>query len=139
MKSARWQRGFTLSEGMVVMVIIAVLSVIAMNAYGNYMTRNKVQAAKADLVALSLNLENELQRQLTYGVHDGIKTDDIVKAYKGWHPSQSNSFRYVLTSGATYYDLKAEGLSGPLSTCVLELRSDTTGAVAGNCGSVTTW
>jgi type IV pilus assembly protein PilE len=139
MNGARMQRGFTLAEWMVVIVIVAVLSTVTMSAYGNYITRNKVQAAKADLVALSLNLENELQRQMTYGVHDGIKTDQIVSAYKGWHPSQSNSFTYVLTSSATFYDVKAQGLGGSLSTCVLELRSDTTGSVAGNCGSVTTW
>lgn len=139
MNSARLPRGFTLIELVVVIVIIAILSVIAVSAYGNYITRSKVQAAKADLTALSLNLENELQRQLMYGAHDGIKTDEIVKTYKGWHPSQSNSFTYVLTSSATFYDMRAEGFSGALSTCVLELRSDTTGSVAGNCGSVTTW
>lgn len=139
MKSTRLQRGFTLIELMVVIVIIAILAVIAMNAYGNYITRAKVQAAKADLTALSLNLENELQRQLVYGAHDSIKTDQIVQVYKGWHPSQANSFTYVLTSNATFYDLKAEGLTGSLSNCVLELRSDTTGSVGGSCGSITTW
>lgn len=139
MKSTRLQRGFTLIELMVVIVIIAILAMIAMSAYGNYITRSKVQAAKADLVALSLNLENELQRNLVYGTHTFKSADEINGAYKGWHPSQWKSFTYTMTSSATTYDLKAEGIDGSLATCQLELSNDTTGSVAGSCASVTTW
>ena len=138
MKSTRSQRGFTLIELVVVVLIIAILAVIAMNAYGNYITRSKVQAAKADLTALSLNLENELQRNLVYGSHDKISTDDITKAYAGWRPSQKNNFTYVLESSATTYKLTAQGENGALSTCVLTFDSTATGGVSG-CGSVTTW
>ena len=141
MKSTRLQRGFTLIELIVVIAIIAILAMIAMNAYGKYITRSKVQAAKADLVALSLNMENELQRNLVYGTHTFKSADEITAepAYKSWHPSQKNSFTYSMTSTPTVYELKAVGNGGSLATCVLDLSNDTTGTVAGNCASVTTW
>ena len=140
MKSARLQRGFTLIELVVVVLIIAILAVIAMNAYGNYITRSKVQAAKADLTALSLVLENELQRNLVYGTHTFKSADEIsnIQAYKSWHPSQKSNFTFTLESDATTYKLTATGISGSLSTCVLSFDSTATGGVSG-CGSVTTW
>lgn len=141
MKNTRLRPGFTLMEWMVVIAIITILAMIAMNAYGKYITRSKVQAAKADLVALSLNMENELQRNLVYGTHTYKSADEIThdQAYKSWHPSQKNSFAYSMTSTPTTYELKAMGIDGSLATCVLDLSNDTTGTVAGNCASVTTW
>ncbi|GGA44116.1 type IV pilin protein [Dyella nitratireducens] len=138
MNSTRSQRGFTLIELMVVIVIVAILAVIAVNAYGNYLTRAKVQAAKADLMALALNLENELQRNLVYGSHGSITTDDIKGFYKGWSPSQAANFTYTLKSTATSYTLTAQGIGGSLATCQLTLDSTATGSVSG-CGSITTW
>lgn len=138
MKSTRMQRGFTLIELMVVIVIIAILAAIAMSTYGNYITRSKVQAAKADLNALALNLENELQRNLVYGTHSFKSADEISGAYAGWHPSQKSNFTYTLNSDATTYTLTATGTSGSLATCVLTFDQTATGGVAG-CGSVTTW
>ncbi|GLQ94184.1 type IV pilin protein [Dyella acidisoli] len=139
MKGTRLQRGFTLIELMVVIAIIAILAVIAMNAYGNYITRSKVQAAKADMIALSLSLENELQRNLVYGTHNFSSTAEITSIYTTWSPSQKNSFTYSLSSGATQYTIKATGISGSLSTCVLTFDSTATGGISGSCGSVTTW
>lgn len=139
MNSARSQRGFTLIELVVVIVIVAILSMIALNAYGNYLARAKVQAAKADLTALALNLENELQRNLVYGTHRGISTPAIEGFYKGWVPSQASTFTYKLTSSATSYTLTADGVSGPLAHCQLRLDSTATGSLSGNCGSITRW
>jgi type IV pilus assembly protein PilE len=138
MNGTRSQRGFTLIELIVVMIIIAILATIAMNAYGNYITRSKVQAAKADLTALALNLENELQRNLVYTQHDNITTDAIRSAYKGWAPSQYHDFTYTLESTATTYKVKAQGTNGKLATCVLELNESATGSVSG-CGAITVW
>lgn len=138
MNDMRSQRGFTLAELMVVMVITGILAAIAVNAYDNYILRNKVLAAKADLIALALKLENELQRNLVYTPHDDITTDAIRRAYQGWVPSQSSDFTYVLQSTPTTYKLKAQGSHGKLSTCVLELNESTTGYVSG-CGSLTAW
>jgi len=139
MNHVRSQRGFTLIELIVVIVIVAILSMIAVNAYGNYLARAKVQAAKADLTALALNLENELQRNLVYGTHSDISTQAIEGFYKGWVPSQASNFTYKLTSSATSYTLTADGISGPLADCRLRLDSTATGSLSGRCGAVTTW
>jgi type IV pilus assembly protein PilE len=139
MTTRRLPRGFTLTELMVVIVIIAILASIAVSAYGTYITRAKVQAAKADLTALALNLENELQRNLVYGTHSNITTRAIEAAYKGWVPSQANYFTYILNSSATTYTLTAQGLGGSLATCELKLDSTATGSLSGNCASITAW
>ncbi|HKT26594.1 type IV pilin protein [Dyella sp.] len=139
MNSTRSQRGFTLIELMVVIVIIAILASIAMSAYGSYITRAKVQAAKADLTALSLNLQNELQRNLVYGTHSNITTDSIRNAYKGWAPSQDATFTYTLDSSPTTYTMTAQGKAGPLATCSLTLDDAGQRGISGSCASITTW
>jgi type IV pilus assembly protein PilE len=139
--------GFTLIELMTVIVIIAILAVIAMNVYSTYITRSKIQAAKSDLSALALNLENQLQAQLTYATNSTATTQDTMKAYTGWTPAEINDFTYTVASSSTSYVLTATGINGPLATCVLTLPSqnrqaaispNAVGAVSG-CGSVTTW
>ena len=135
----RLRRGFTLTEMLVVILIIAILAAIAMNAYDNYLARSKVWAAKADLTALSLNLENELQRNLVYGTHKFNSAQEINQAYRGWHPSQKSSFTYALDSEPTRYTLTAMGESGSLSSCVLTLQSDTTRSMDGNCAFASAW
>jgi type IV pilus assembly protein PilE len=138
MNNMRLRDDLTPIELIAVMIIAIVLSTIAMHAYGDYVTRSKVQAAKADLAALARHLENELQRNLVYTRHDKMTTDAIRNAYKGWTPSQYRDFTYTLESTATTYTLKAQGANGKLSTCVLELNESTTGFVSG-CGSITAW
>lgn len=136
--------GFTLIELMTVILIIAILAVIAMNVYSSYITRSKIQAAKGDLTALALNLENELQGKLVYGTHNTTTTSDTMAAYSGWKPAEINDFTYTVASSSSSYTLKAAGIQGLLSTCVLTLpsASSSSSAAIGNvsgCGSVTTW
>ncbi|MFK2893699.1 type IV pilin protein [Dyella flagellata] len=138
MNNARSERGFTFVELMVVAVIVTILAMIATNAYDNYVARGKVQAAKADLTALASKLEDELQRNLVYTPHNNITTDAIRHAYKGWTPSQYRDFTYTLQSTPTTYTLKAQGINGKLSTCVLELNESTIGYISG-CGAMTEW
>lgn len=140
MNTTRVRCGFTLIELVVVIVIAAILAMIAMNAYGNYVTRAQVQAAKMDLTALALDLENQLQRNLVYSTraHTTMSASDIARAYPGWHPSQANHFTYTLEAWPTRFTLKAQGMDGALSTCVLELTESDTPFIAG-CGAVTSW
>jgi type IV pilus assembly protein PilE len=139
--------GFTLIELMTVIVIIAILATIAISTYSNYITRSKIQAAKGDLSALALNLENELQAQLQYGTHNTTTTADTVTAYPFWRPAEGTDFVYTVNSSSVGYVLTATGVTSAVSTCVLALPSQSmqqqispnaTGSVSG-CGSVTTW
>lgn len=143
--------GFTLIELMVAVAIVGILAAIAITIYSGYITRSKIQAAKGDLTALSLNLENELQRNLSYGAHITTSTDATVSAYPGWKPAQYNNFTYTMTSTASSYQLVATGSQGKVTGCKLTLNSTmypagsaTSAANAqigqvDNCGTVTAW
>lgn len=136
---SQYGAGFTLIELMVVMLIIAILSVIAISTYESFITRSKVRTAENDLVALSLNVENYMQRQLQYPVLSTKTTADTAGDFKGWHPAQGADFTYTIQSTAAAYKVVAAGISGPLATCVLTLDSDDVRTVAGQCGSITSW
>jgi len=132
-------RGFSLIELMVVLAIVAVLSAIAISSYLSYITRSKVRTAQGDLVALSLNLENALQRQLAYPVMNTTSTADTETGLKGWHPAQGKDFTYTVKSTAAGYLLTANGTSGRLAQCQLTLVDAGQRKVPGDCGSITTW
>ena len=125
-------RGFTLIEIMIVVALIAILSAIAMPAYNNYVNRGKIKTAQADLVALSLKLENVYQRKLVYpttAITTG--TADVKQAYVGWAPA-TKDFVFS-TSGGTGadYTITATGSAGGVNGCVITLKSNGDKAIAG--------
>jgi type IV pilus assembly protein PilE len=124
--AARALLGFTLIELMIAMAIIAILSVIAIPAYTSYVTKSKSRTAQSDLVALSLNMENYFQQQLSYPATS--TTTAATKAYfAGWNPAQAADFRYTITNpdtaGSTAYLLSAVGTSTALSGCTITLNA----------------
>lgn len=54
--------GFTLIELMIVVAIVAILAAIALPSYERYVKKSRARGASADLVALSLTLENRFQK-----------------------------------------------------------------------------
>jgi len=132
-------RGFSLIELMVVLAIVAILTAIALSSYLSYVTRAKVRTAQGDLVALSLNLENVLQRQLQYPQLTTTTTDATVQQFTGWHPAQINDFTYTVVSTKLGYTLTATGVAGRLAQCQLSLNAAGQRLVPGNCGSITSW
>ena len=132
-------RGFSLIELMVVLASVAVLSAIAISSYLSYLTRSKVRTAQSDLVALSLNLENALQRQLAYPMMNTTTTAATEAGIKSWHPAQGKDFTYTVKSSATGYLLTAAGISGNLAQCRLTLDDAGQRMMPGNCGSISSW
>lgn len=134
-------RGFTLIELMIVIVVIAVLSTIALPMYGDYLKRSRARAASADLVALSLNFANAYQRTLAYPT----SAADVSSAKAGWAPTQSDFFDYTTDDlTASTYTLKASGKSGTKSSgCVITLKHDNTRTISGGanngCGGISSW
>lgn len=123
MNSARASsnRGFTLIEVMITVAIIAILASIALPAYNGYITRSQMKAAQADLISLSLGLENRFQRQLAYPTATTTTSSDTQTEVGGnWQPSQS-VFTYTLTSTATGYTVVATGAGGKVSGCAISL------------------
>lgn len=132
--------GFTLIELMIAVAIIGILSAIALPAYNNYILKGKVKAAQADLVALSLNVENHYQRQLTYPASGADSTAATKALFSGWNPAQKDDFKYELTNAsATSYTVKATGTTSGVSGCTLTLDHENKRVASGCPGSGTTW
>lgn len=116
-------RGFTLIEMMIVIVIIAVLAAIALPAYSGYITKSKMKAAQSDLVSLGLALENRFQRQLSYPTSTTSTTAATATAAgNNWQASTASDFDFKISAAdSTSYTITATGKSGSLSNCVISL------------------
>ena len=117
------ERGFTLLELMVVVAIIAILASVAVPSYRSYVDRGLIKTAQADLVALSLNYENQYQRTLSYPDEDYASTADLTTRFPDWSPSSKAANFSFSTSGGTAkaYTLVATGVGGGVSGCVISL------------------
>lgn len=123
-------RGFTLIELMIVVALVAILAAVAMPMYSQYMAKSQARAASADLVALSLVLENRFQKTLTYPSYANVLIPPTIKAredddnltadFSAWVPTQGTVFDYTVdtTKPNMPYVLTAKRKDG---TCTLIL------------------
>jgi len=133
------EEGFTLIEIMIVVAIIGILAAVALPSYSNYIKKQKVRAAQADMVALVLNMENRYQQQLSYPAAT-TTTAETKAAFPGWAPAQSTDFKYIIQviSGVTY-TLQAIGTSSTLTNCTITITHDNTRSLTTGCGGSTAW
>ena len=127
--------GFTLIELLIAVAIIGILGAIAVPSYSAYISKAKIRTAQADLVALSLNLENQYRRVLAYPASDFADTAAIQTAYNKWSPASEGSDVSFSSSDSSVsaYTLKATGASGSkISGCVIQLTSTGTQSIS-NC------
>ncbi|MGE6333491.1 type IV pilin protein [Stenotrophomonas sp. NPDC077659] len=131
-QAARHAAGFTLIELMIVVALLAILSMIALPAYQNYVLRSKIRLAQSDLLALSANIENFRQRTL------GVPSDQA-QAERGWAPaSRSTDFSFAYSSEGGSYSLKATAgdALGKAAGCELSLDATLARSVSSKCSSV---
>lgn len=134
------RNGFTLIELIVVVVIIGILAALALPSYQSYITRTRIKEAQANLVGLSLSVENAYQRSLSYPAITLNKSalisgNSVLNTWK----ATSDKFEYKYESSAgTDYTLTATGVDSRVTGCTLTLKNDGTKTISG-CGSVTAW
>lgn len=144
-------KGFTLIELMIVLVIAAILLMVALPGYQNYVRRSQVQGAGADLVALSLVLENMYQRQLQYPLPATNPTTTTAQTLiytasgnvaQPWAPTRAEQFNYTVQVSSSSYTLRANGISGGLTAgCNLTLNHANVRTISGGsaCGGTSKW
>lgn len=115
--------GFTLIEVMSVVAIVAILAAVALPSYQSYVKKSRAKGATADLMALSLVMENMFQKKLSYPVY---ASETTITRLDSWSPAQAANFSYsVLAADGKSYTLTAAG-TGTMSDCTLTLTHENT-------------
>lgn len=94
------QRGFTLLEVMVVLVISAILSLIAYNVYSSYVRRAQRSNARARLMETAQYMERY------YTAHNHYPKKNTISKYKNWKIKQ------ISTNNYQSYKIKATKVGG---------------------------
>jgi type IV pilus assembly protein PilE len=126
------QRGFTLMEVLITIVIIGILSAVAIPAYSNHVTRSRTTEAFTALGAAQANAEQFWSNNRNYSGYDGASA----------FPAATANFTYTLGNAtASTYTITATGRAkmGGFIYTIDQNGSRATPATAGWGTSTTCW
>lgn len=110
------QRGFTLTEMMVVVLILAVVGTLAWPAYSGYVTDARRTALFQHMATMQIFQEDMRLRTGQYiaGVYDKTDLNQPVLTLQliGWHPRNAKEVAYFVTTNETSYTVTARHLDG---------------------------
>ena len=124
-------RGFTLIEVMIVVVIIAILASVALPAYNDYIIRSRITQAIQGLSARQTRMEQCFQDSRTYVGCAACATDNT-----------GRDFNFTCVTATTTFTLTATGkgtMNGFVYTVNEVDAKATTGVPSGWTGSTTCW
>ena len=138
----RNNKGFTLIEVMIVVVIIGILAAVALPNYSDYVTRGKIPEATSALATLRVKLEQYYQDNRTYAgfTDQRIKLGDTCAA-----TVQQPLKNFELTCAAisaTAFTVAATGtnaMAGFVYTVNERNEKATTGVLSGWTSNATCW
>ncbi len=115
----RSDRGFTLIELMIVVVVVAILATIAMPSYTEYIRRSQVVEAPTYLSDFRVKLEQYYQDYRNYGGPAGTTCANGTgaPAWASFSASGTSYFTYscALSSSGTMFVVTATGIRGKSS------------------------
>lgn len=134
--------GFTLIELLTVLLIVAIITVVAVPTYNNYITKSLIRSAQADLVALSLGMENVYLQTLAYPAATSSTSATVTAIGSVANPAEKDSFKYTIddvSASPPSYTLTATGTSSRVAGYVITLGSDNTRTLTKPDGSTGSW
>ncbi|TWH76323.1 type IV pilus assembly protein PilE [Azomonas agilis] len=130
--------GFTLMEVLITLVIVGILASISIPSYNSYITKSKIRSAQADLIALSLVLENFYQLKLMYPKDKNLEdTASIQKLFSSWSAASEKDFSFTLVSSTSTYSITASGTSSSVSGCTLIIKNSE--KTISGCSGIDSW
>ena len=152
--------GFTLIEVMITIAIIAILASIALPSYSRYVERSIVRTAQSDLASLSLAIESNYQRTLSYAAITTLtevnkKPTPVAGAnFPSWSAASNDDYTFsIVRSGSNIQPLDTTLATQPGyviqatpkttgridSRCILSLDMSNARNVGNNCPITSSW
>ena len=110
------QRGFTLLELMIALMILGILATFALPAYQSYVATSQEGVARSNIMTIEMFQEDFFLRTGAYA--NNLANIAAIDAAIGWDPRSDDGITYsIANSDGTFYDVTAVHPEG-FSVCI---------------------